>query len=105
MPKTTDIASFAAAYEAGAPVVDVREPYEYAAGHLHGATLIPLGQITDRAGELDKGTTTYLICQVGKRSLHAVEVLEAAGYDVVNVDGGMVEWAAQGRPLEQGPQG
>ncbi|QGF22585.1 rhodanese-like domain-containing protein [Raineyella fluvialis] len=104
MPKTTDIATFAAAYEAGAPVVDVREPYEYEAGHLRGATLIPLGQLGARAGELDKNTTTYLICQVGQRSLRAVEALEAAGYDVINVDGGMSAWAAQGRPIERGPE-
>ncbi len=103
MPKTTDIATFAAAYEAGAPVVDVREPYEYEAGHLHGARLIPLGEVIARAAEIDKGTTTYVICHLGRRSLRAVEALEAAGYDVVNVEGGMAEWEAQGRPIEQGP--
>lgn len=104
MPKTTDIATFAEAYAAGVPVVDVREPYEYEAGHLPGARLIPIGEVVARASELDQDATTYVICQAGGRSLRAVEALDAAGYDVVNVEGGMSTWTAQGRPVELGPE-
>ncbi|SDB80354.1 Rhodanese-related sulfurtransferase [Raineyella antarctica] len=103
MPKQIDIAAFAEAYAAGAPVVDVREPYEYEQAHLPGAKLIPLAEIPARATEIDPDTTTYVLCAAGIRSLRAVEALEAAGYDVVNVEGGMNEWAAEGRPYEQGP--
>lgn len=103
MPKTTDVSTFAQAYEQGVPVVDVREPDEYETGHVPGAVLIPLGELMARASEIDKHTTTYLICQVGMRSLRATEALEAAGFDVVNVDGGMSEWVAQGRQVEIGP--
>jgi len=45
-----------------------------------------------------------VICQAGGRSLRAVEALDAAGYDVVNVEGGMSAWTAQGRPVERGPE-
>lgn len=103
MPKTIDPATFAEAYAAGAPVVDVREPDEYEAAHLPGALLIPLRSLPSRATEIDPDTTTYLICKVGVRSLRAVEALEAAGYDVVNVEGGMDAWIAAGRPYDQGP--
>ena len=103
MPKQIDIAAFAEAYAAGAPVVDVREPDEYEQAHLPGAVLIPLGTLPVRATEIDPDTTTYLICKVGGRSMYAAQALEAAGYDVVNVAGGMDEWIGQGRPYEQGP--
>ena len=84
-------------------MVDVREPNEYEAAHLPGALLIPLGTLPSRAAEIDPDTRTYVICKVGIRSLHAVEALEAAGFDVVNVEGGMDAWIAAGRPYDQGP--
>lgn len=103
MPKTIDTATFAEAYAAGAPVVDVREPDEYEAARLPGAVLIPLGTLPSRAAEIDPDTTTYVICKGGVRSLRAVEALEAAGYDAVSVEGGMDAWIAAGRPYDQGP--
>ncbi len=103
MPKTTDLDTFAEAYAAGAPVIDVREPEEYAQAHLSGALLMPLATVPGRAHELDPDTTTYVICQAGYRSLQAVQALAAAGYDVVNVAGGMNGWIQQGRSYDAGP--
>ena len=85
---------------AGVPLVDVREPDEYAAGHVPGAINIPMSAIGTRLDELPDGPFD-VICQVGGRSGRVVEALEPRGYDVTNVDGGTGEWIAAGYPLEQ----
>ena len=66
-----DIATFATAQQAGAVIVDVREPREYAHGHVPGARLMPMGQLGSRLGELDRNKRIYLICASGNRSGNA----------------------------------
>ncbi len=78
-------------------VLDVREPDEWAAGHIDGATHIPLGDLPSRAGELDPQARTLVVCHVGGRSLRAAAWLQERGHDVVNLDGGMEAWEAAGR--------
>lgn len=83
-------------------VVDVRDSAEFAAGHLRDARHIPLAELAQRAGELDKSKskTVVLVCQKGVRSLSAAKLLEKAGFtDVVSLDGGLDAWKAQGLPL------
>lgn len=80
----------------GVTLVDVREPYEWAAGHAPDAVHVPLGRVPDA---LPHGSTLYLICRSGNRSGSAVAALHRAGYDVVNVDGGMSAWQAAGFPV------
>ena len=104
MASTTDLTSFAAALAEGSPVIDVREPDEYTVAHIPGARLIPLGQLPDRAEELEPGTRTYLVCKSGGRSLRAAEYLTGRGFDVVSVDGGTDGWVEQGRPYVTGPE-
>lgn len=104
MASTTDLHAFASALADGSPVVDVREPDEYADAHVPGARLIPMGQLPDRAGEIDPATRTYLICKSGGRSLRAAEYLTGRGFDVVSVDGGTDGWVAQGHPYATGPE-
>lgn len=82
------------------PVIDVREPDEYAAGHVPGARNVPLGTVRGRAAELATSGALAVICRSGGRSAQAVEVLAAAGVDVVDVDGGTAAWAASGREIE-----
>ncbi|MGZ4596289.1 MAG: rhodanese-like domain-containing protein [Actinomycetes bacterium] len=84
----------------GPPVVlDVREPYEYADGHVPGAELVPLGTVPLRLGELPADQPVYLLCAVGGRSAQAAGFLAARGVDAVNVDGGTHEWVASGYPV------
>jgi rhodanese-related sulfurtransferase len=97
----TDLESFAAKRD-GATVVDVREPAEYAAGHVPGAVLMPMGQLATRMAELDRGTPVYVICASGNRSLAMTDVLRHAGYDATSVAGGTTGWVRSGRPVEEG---
>jgi rhodanese-related sulfurtransferase len=86
----------------GGAVVDVREPGEYVAGHVPGATLIPMGQLSSRLAELDKSRPVYLVCASGNRSAAMTDLLLAAGYDAYSVAGGTSAWARSGRPVETG---
>ncbi len=87
----------------GLTVVDVREPDEYAAGHVAGARNIPLGTVETGASELDATEPVIVICQAGGRSMKAAEIMGRAGMDARSVVGGTGEWIAQGRPVVTGP--
>lgn len=80
-------------------LLDVREPYEWAAGHVPTATHIPLAQLSHRADEIPKDDTVYVICRSGARSARVAVALNGAGWQAVNVAGGMQDWAATGRPM------
>ncbi len=82
----------------GLRVLDVREDVEWAHGHIDGATHIPLGDIPARLAELPD-ERTLVVCKAGGRSAQAAGYLLQHGHDVVNLDGGMLEWAAAGRPM------
>ena len=79
-------------------VLDVREDDEWAAGHIEGATHIPLQELPARLGDLPEGQT-LVVCKVGGRSAQAVSYLAQQGFEVVNLAGGMLDWAAAGRPM------
>ncbi|MDO4252193.1 MAG: rhodanese-like domain-containing protein [Rothia sp. (in: high G+C Gram-positive bacteria)] len=84
---------------AGAKILDVREDNEWEAGHIAGAQHIPLGQVPERYGEIPLDEDVYIICRSGGRSLKAVAYLQNAGFDVVNVLGGMGAWLDAGQAL------
>ncbi|GAB4074007.1 rhodanese-like domain-containing protein [Barrientosiimonas marina] len=73
-------------------VIDVREDDEVAQGKIPGAKHIPLNDIPDRLNELDENSHYYMVCRSGGRSGKASDYLESEGYDVTNVDGGMLAW-------------
>lgn len=73
-------------------LIDVREVDEVAAGHIPGITHIPLGLLEFRMHELDKQTPYIMICRSGGRSGQATQFLAAHGFDVTNMDGGMLAW-------------
>lgn len=73
-------------------IIDVREADEVAAGMIPGAKHIPLGEIEDRAGELDSGQPYYMVCRSGARSSRASDYLNEQGIDATNVEGGMLSW-------------
>jgi rhodanese-related sulfurtransferase len=83
----------------GALVLDVRKDDEWAAGRLANAVHIPLAQVQDRAGELPKGRLVVTVCKDGGRSYKAAYALRQAGYDAVNLAGGLTAWAAAGLPV------
>jgi len=101
VPATVSVAEAATLRNAGAFVLDVREPDEWAAGHIPGATLIPLGELSARLVEVPADRTTVVICRSGNRSAQGRDILRAAGYAAVtSVSGGMTDWVAAGLPVE-----
>jgi rhodanese-related sulfurtransferase len=97
-----DVAELARVRSAGAPVIDVREPDEYTAAHVPGATLIPLATVPDDVTRVPTGETVYVICAKGARSLRAAEFYRAQGIDAVNVAGGTSAWVEAGQPVSTG---
>ena len=74
-------------------IIDVREPFEWAIGHIPGARLVPLNRIADEIPRLDKRRETILYCKVGVRSRFAAEQLADAGLsEVRNLTGGILRW-------------
>lgn len=61
-------------------LLDVREPHEYAEGHIPGAVLIPLGQLSARTQEINRDKPTVAYCRSGKRSHSAIAILQGAGF-------------------------
>lgn len=93
--------------EAGSRVqiIDVRQPDEFsgALGHIRGATLIPLDQLTRRVDEIDRTKPVVSVCRSGARSAQAVVMLQKEGFqDLANLAGGMLRWRAEGCPVEGG---
>jgi rhodanese-related sulfurtransferase len=88
-------------HEAGdIQLVDVREPYEWEAGHLAGARHIPLERVAAEASTIDQGTPVVFYCAVGARSTMAASAFRRAGYEAHSMDGGIAAWQEQGLPLE-----
>lgn len=74
-------------------LIDVREPHEYAIANL-GGTLIPLGEIESRAGEIPRDGRVIVHCKMGGRSAKAIEYLRSVGYtNLENLSGGINAWA------------
>ena len=73
-------------------VVDVREVNEVAEGKIPGAIHIPLGLLEFRMNELDKNKTYVMVCRSGGRSSRATQFLDYYGYNVINMQGGMMAW-------------
>lgn len=89
--------------EDGVAVIDVREPHEFAGGHLPGATLIPVNSVFNRREELPKDKKIIFVCAVGQRSGLASELAAAAGLPedhIYNLDGGTDAWKKAGQPTE-----
>ena len=83
----------------------MRESDEYHGplGRIHGAKLIPLGQLATRAGELARDRPVVAVCRSGARSAQASVMLQHAGFTgVANLAGGMLRWRAEGYPVEGG---
>ncbi|MCC9197436.1 rhodanese-like domain-containing protein [Arthrobacter sp. zg-Y820] len=82
-----------------AKILDVREDYEWEAGHIDGALHIPLDSLPERLNDLDPDQDLAVICRSGGRSARATAWLESHGYSAVNVTGGMGAWLEAGKPM------
>ncbi|MDQ6810108.1 MAG: molybdopterin-synthase adenylyltransferase MoeB [Verrucomicrobiota bacterium] len=77
-------------------LIDVREPFEFEIARIAGATLIPLGQLPERSGEIERGSDIIVQCHSGMRSAKAVRLLREAGFaDVYNLEGGIDAWSTE----------
>ena len=84
-------------------VLDVRTAAEFNAGHIQNAlqaNWLDQKEFADRTQHLDKNLTVYVYCQVGARSASAQAALEAKGYNVINLEGGLSNWKMNGFPVE-----
>ncbi|MBU1249875.1 MULTISPECIES: rhodanese-like domain-containing protein [Microcella] len=102
MAREIDVDELVLLREQGHPIIDVREPDEYAAAHVPGVRLIPLATIPDEADSLPRDETVYVICHSGARSLRAADYLLSVGVDAVSVAGGTSAWVQRGLDVERG---
>jgi adenylyltransferase/sulfurtransferase len=82
-------------------LIDVREEYEWDIASLgsYGAKLIPLGEIAERASEIDRNADVVVYCRSGKRSESAIRHLQSQGFtNLMNLRGGINGWASEVDP-------
>ena len=86
--------------EDGAQLIDVRVDHEWEAGRIVGASHIELGELSARAGEIDRDRPVVFYCQGDNRSDMAAAAFAADGYDAVALSGGIQAWVEAGLPLD-----
>lgn len=103
LPNTVDAATVKALQ--GRPdvvIFDVREPEEYAAGHIPNVILIPMGQVPNRLAEIPKDKTVILTCRSGNRSGQVADYLRQQGWtNVHNMQGGILAWQQAGYSVQK----
>jgi rhodanese-related sulfurtransferase len=86
-------------------LLDVRTPEEFRAGHIKGATLIPVAELSHRIGELGSAKERRILvyCRGGNRSMAASRILKQNGFsDIANLQGGIMAWTGAGYPTVKG---
>nr|WP_302597660.1 rhodanese-like domain-containing protein [uncultured Cellulosilyticum sp.] len=79
-------------------LIDIRESYEFQGGSIKTAKNIPMGDLLETPERyLKKESKYYIMCQSGMRSSRTVSTLQKAGYDVINVQGGMGNYRGSNR--------
>jgi rhodanese-related sulfurtransferase len=97
LPAEVSVADASALRDGGAFILDVRQPDEWAAGHIPDATLIPLGELAARVADVPQDRQVVVVCRSGNRSAQGRDILLAAGYpSVTSMAGGMNDWTAAG---------
>jgi len=96
-PQEITVSQAAAKRQAGAFILDVRQPEEWADAHIPGSTLIPLGDLEGRINEVPKDQEIVVVCRSGNRSAQGRDILKQAGFtQVTSMAGGLNEWKADG---------
>lgn len=104
LPREISIADALARREAGAFMLDVRQPEEWNEYHMPGSTLIPLGELAGRVSELPRDQEIVVVCRSGNRSQQGRDILLQAGFtQVTSMAGGLSQWRAAGYPILTGP--
>ncbi len=104
LPSEVSVAEAVKLRDAGAFVLDVRQPEEWEQAHIQGATLIPLGELQARSNEVPKDTKVLVVCRSGNRSQQGRQILLAAGFTTVtSMSGGVTQWQSEGNPVVSGP--
>jgi rhodanese-related sulfurtransferase len=103
LPLNVDVATVRALQERDDVVlIDVREPEEYAAGHITGVRLIPMGEVPSRLNEIPTDKTVIVTCRSGNRSGQITDFLRRNGFTRVhNMQGGLLAWQEAGYPVEK----
>ena len=91
-----DIEALDAARQRGALVIDVREGYDFEAGHVPGAGWLPLGMVAGELTRIPRGGPVMVICASGQPQPGAAEILVRNGFDAASVTGGTAAWAPSG---------
>jgi rhodanese-related sulfurtransferase len=82
--------------EARPRLLDVREPWEYQLARIEGSELVPMGEIPNKVGGLERSHPTVVICHHGRRSLQVIAFLERFGFENLhNLEGGIDAWSRQ----------
>ncbi|MGW5364317.1 rhodanese-like domain-containing protein [Actinopolymorpha pittospori] len=102
-PEDVDLEVARALWAAGDPVLDVRTPEEYAAGHISGAINVPLDTLAFRLDSLPPGQV-LTVCSLGNRSRRGAERLAHLGRPALSLRGGTKAWAAAGLPIRTGAE-
>jgi len=104
LPLEISVSEAASMRDAGAFVLDVREPSEWNEYHLPGATLIPLGELASRVNEVPKDQEIVVMCNSGNRSQAGRDILLDAGFThVTSMKGGIQGWMSAGLETISGP--
>jgi phage shock protein E len=103
LPRDVDVQTTAALREQpDVMILDVREQDEWDAGHIPGAVLMPMGQVSDRMSEIPKDKTVIVQCRSGNRSSQVTDFLVQQGFtNVHNMTGGLNAWQSAGLPVEK----
>ena len=104
LPREISVEQAVAKRDAGAFILDVRQPEEWNEFHVENSTLIPLGELEARMSELPKDQEIVIVCRSGNRSGQARDILLSAGFkQVTSMAGGLNQWKSAGYPTVSGP--
>lgn len=104
LPREVSVSEASAMRDAGAFILDVREPEEWNESHIPGATLIPLGELASRVDEVPQDQEVVVVCRSGNRSQQGRDILLAAGFtQVTSMAGGVNQWKVAGFETVSGP--
>ncbi len=104
LPHEISVADALAKENAGAFILDVRQPDEWNEFHIAGSTLIRLDQLSSRLNELPKDQEIVVVCRTGHRSAEGRDILLRAGFtQVTSMAGGLTQWKAVGYATVSGP--
>ena len=101
---TPDALEALRARDARTVLLDVREPHEFAEGHIAGSVLVPMGKVPHHAAAIaEAGLPVVVICRSGARAGSCDAVLRQAGArEVHTLSGGVIAWQRAGRTLVKG---